>query len=89
MVGRKVIISIHDGVIQDVFCSDPETQVTLVDWGNEEVEPHTPGLVEVRINERRTEWVSVEQITPRPMADLAGTHVQRAIQAAEVADGKS
>ena len=27
-----VIISVHGGLVQDVFCSDPDTRVALVDW---------------------------------------------------------
>ena len=28
----KVVISVYGGVVQDVFCSEPDVQVIVVDW---------------------------------------------------------
>ena len=42
-----VILSVWRGVVQDVFYSHPEVQVTLVDWDVEESYPDAPGIVEI------------------------------------------
>ena len=45
--GTRIVLNVSGGVVQDVFCSDPQADVVLVDWDTDGCDPDTPGLVEV------------------------------------------
>lgn len=84
-----VIINLHGGIVQDVFCSLAEVDVRLVDWDVEGSDQDDPGIVEVALAEDRKRFVFVGGMLANPLDDLAGTDVERALKAAEVQDGQS
>ncbi|MEX2213237.1 MAG: hypothetical protein WD768_03865 [Phycisphaeraceae bacterium] len=55
-----IVISVHGGLVQDVFCSEPDTRVILVDWDQEGQSLGLPGIVEVQCDEMRTPAAVVE-----------------------------
>ena len=77
----QIIISVSGGLVQDVYCSVPDAEVTLVDFDVEGSFWGDPGIVEI-VSGGRPERVFVDQLTPHGMETLAGTDVGQAILAA-------
>jgi len=74
-----VIISVHGGLVQDVFCSDPNTRVVLVDWDQDSHCVGHPGVIE-------SDGKAVA-VVEYPLADfnsLQGTDVERALESAHL-----
>ncbi|MCE9554676.1 MAG: hypothetical protein K8T91_15070 [Planctomycetes bacterium] len=87
MQPTHIIINVHGGTVQDVFCSDSNAHVQIVDWDIQETEPNSPGIVEVEVEHGRQQLAFVGGLVPNPLTHLAGTDVEKALQAAEVLDG--
>ena len=77
----QIVISVSGGLVQDVCCSLPDAQVTLVDFDVEGSFWGDPGIVEI-VSGAHTERVFVDQLTPHGMDTLKGTDVEQAILAA-------
>ena len=77
----QIIINVYGGLVQDVFCSHPEAEVTLVDFDIHANCDDEPGIVMITAGQR-TERAFVDQLSPQPLEALAGTDVERAIDAA-------
>jgi hypothetical protein len=45
--GRLVVIEVSGGVVQEVYCDDPEARIVLIDWDAEGCTVDEPGIVEV------------------------------------------
>ena len=86
MTNTRIILNIHGGTVQDVFCSDPNADVRIVDWDVQECDADAPGIVEVDVEHGRKQSAFVGGLLPNALADLAGTDVEGALQAAELAD---
>ena len=78
-----VIISVHGGLVQDVFCSEPCTRVVLVDWDQEGECVGQPGVIEIESDSRRHAVAVIEYETAK-LADLPGTDVEKALIAAHL-----
>ena len=79
--GPTIVVNVSGGVVQDVFCSAPDTNVLLVDWDVQENDPSSPGVVSLTLHGRsRSAFVSESQA--QPLGKLLNTDVERAIQAA-------
>lgn len=78
-----IIVSVHGGVVQDVFCSDPDVRVVLVDWDQEGEQVGSPGFVEIDSDGRRHAVAVVEYETAK-LSDLPGTDVEKALIAAHL-----
>lgn len=89
MSQTRIILNIHGGSVQDVFCSDANAHVQIVDWDVQESDPDAPGIVEVAVDHSRKQSVFVGGLLLNPLADLVGTDVDRALKAAEVLHGES
>ncbi|MCE9553858.1 MAG: hypothetical protein K8T91_10860 [Planctomycetes bacterium] len=87
MQPTRIILNVHGCTVQDVFCSDPNAHVQIVDWDVSESDADAPGLVEVNVEQGRKQRAFVGGLVPNPLAHLAGTDVEKALQAAEVLDG--
>jgi hypothetical protein len=85
MSKTTIVLNVYGGVVQDVFCSDPTLQVTLVDWDTQGGDASEPGIVEVTTGGDRTQLVYVADLSGNPLADLAGTDVECAVRAAQAA----
>ena len=47
-MAKPIIVSVYGGVVQDVFCSDAEANLTIVDWDTEGASPEQAGVVKVK-----------------------------------------
>jgi hypothetical protein len=83
MPNVQIVISVCGGVVQDVYSSRPEVQVMLVDWDVEESDPDAPGIVEIDTDASSPARAYVADFPTNSLADLAGTNVELAIQAAK------
>ena len=82
MNSTRIVLNVHGGVVQELYCSDPDADVRLVDWDVEESDPDAPGIVEIDTGGDRTQFAYVGALPAHPLTDLAGTDVEQAIQAA-------
>jgi hypothetical protein len=89
MPHMRVIISVHGGSVQDVFCSDAKADVRLIDWDVEESDPDAPGIFEFTTTDGRRRQVFVGGLSANPLNDMAGTDVERALKSAEVPYGQT
>lgn len=78
-----IIISVHGGLVQDVFCSDPEARVVLVDWDQEGEHVGCPGVTEIE-SDGRLNAVAVVEYETAKLTDLPGTDVEKALIAAHL-----
>ena len=78
----KIVLNISGGVLQDVFGSDPATEVILVDWDCEGCSPSDTGIVEIPDGLGGTRLAVVADYPVRPLTDLMGRDVDTAIAAA-------
>ena len=87
MQPTRIILNVHGGTVQDVCCSDANAHVQIVDWDIEQSDPDAPGIVEVQAEQGRKQLTFVGGLLPNSLGDLAGTDVERALQAAEATYG--
>ncbi len=66
----RIVISVEGGQVQDVFCSDPNAQVILVDW-DPEPDPQTARNGFVPGQHRSAPFVGA--FATRPFSDFANT----------------
>ena len=78
----EIIINIHGGVVQEVFASDTDIDVILVDWEVDGQSIDQPDIMEVKHN-HRTLRAFVSRPNARPLYLLAGSEVEAVIDAAE------
>ncbi len=77
-----IILSIYGGLVQDVFCSDPDTRVVFVDWGQEGERVGSPGVVEIE-GDGRQHAIAVFAFEGAKLSDLPGTDVEESLIAAQ------
>ncbi len=82
----QIVVSMCGGVIQDVYCSDPQAQTTIVDWDNEDCEPTANGIFEVQIEDVGKTLVYVADFLTQPMKNISGTDVEKALRASDCQD---
>jgi len=76
-----VVISVHGGLVQDVFCAEPETRVILIDWDQEGQSLGLPGVVEVQCDGKSV-IASVVEYGSASFDAMKDTDVARALEAA-------
>lgn len=79
----QIIVNVFGGIAQDVYCSDPDAQVTIVDWDSEWSSTDDPALVEIVIDGNRRQYALVATYSARPFSDLAGSDIEATLEAAE------
>jgi len=74
----QIVINIQGGVIQEVFCSGPLAELTVVDW---DTEPGDEGVTEVV---HRGETLRAHVVHPIivPLHRLTGSEIEAMIEAA-------
>ena len=77
----EVILVVHGGVVQEVFCSEPDASFILVDWDTAGAPADDPAVVRLR-QAAKTRHVLVQPLAPQPLHELAGSETERAIEAA-------
>lgn len=78
-----IIISMQGGLVQDVFCSNPNTRVVLVDWDQQGEQVGCPGVVEIE-SDGRQHPVAVVEYQAAMLGELSGTDVEKALAAAHL-----
>jgi len=83
MPSLQLVINVYGGLVQEVFCSDPEIAVLLVDWDVEPADAEHPSVVQVPSDSRRSQLAYVAPLAVQALDALHGTQVAAAIDAAE------
>ena len=81
----EIILSIHGGVLQDVYASDPDIDIILVDWDVAGSVPDEEGLVHA-VHNKRLVKAFVSRPNSFPLCDLAGSEIESLINTAEQQD---
>jgi hypothetical protein len=81
MTKPEIILSIHGGVLQDVYASDPEIDIILVDWDVAGAAPDEAGLI-LALHNRQLLRAFVTRPYPFPLQELAGSEIETLIHAA-------
>ena len=76
-----IIVEVHGGVVQNVYCSIPNAKAIIVDWDADGCFPGEDGVVEIELR-GRTQVASVGEMPLSPLEEMAGTDVGLAIDAA-------
>lgn len=76
----QIVVSVRRGCVQNVFCSDPTAQLTVVDWDVDGSRPSVPERVRF---EGEDGYCSADVSHPyvESLASLEKTDVARALQA--------
>ncbi len=85
MPTSQLVINVYGGLVQEVFCSDPEIEVLLVDWDVEPADAEHPSIVHIPADDHRTQPAYVAPLVVQTLDALQGTQVAAAIDAAEQA----
>ena len=80
----QLVINVYGGLVQEVFCSDPEIEVLLVDWDVEAADTEHPSVVHVTADGRRSQPAYVTPLTVQAINALQGTQVAAAIDVAQM-----
>jgi hypothetical protein len=81
MTRPQVIINLHGGLVQNVFCSVSGVQVLVVDWDVEGPFPGEPGIVDVPLATGPCQ-ACVSDFAVASLNELVGTDVEVAVDAA-------
>jgi len=81
LANTAIVISLYRGMVQNVYCSDADAEIVLVDWGIESGDPADTRVVTIQTR-RRVHTAFVQEIIADPIEQLAGTMVERALDAA-------
>ena len=74
----EIVINLQGGVVQEVFCSGPLVELTVVDW---DAEPGDEGVTEV-VHHGETLRANVVHPIILPLHRLAGSEIEAVIEAA-------
>jgi len=77
----QLVINMSGGLVRDVYCSVPGIQVLVVDWDIATAFPGEPGIVNVPVG-TDCGLACVSEMAVERLAQLAGTDVEAAIDAA-------
>jgi hypothetical protein len=77
-----VVVNVSGGIVQDVFCSRPDTRVLVVDWDCQDSDPSDDGIVQVSDRSGRTTLAAVAEFPASPLQMAAGSDVEAALEAA-------
>ena len=83
MPTSQLVINVYGGLVQEVFSSDPDLEVLLVDWDLEPAEAAHPSVVHVLVEGRHSQPAYVTPLSVQTLAALQGTQVAAAIDVAE------
>ncbi len=75
----EIVICVSGGLVQEVFSSDSDIDVTIVDW---DCQGDDEGAVEVS-GQPFPQHAIVAHLNPQPLRHLAGSDTEAAIEAAE------
>lgn len=84
MADARIVLNLLGGVVRDIFSSNREVEITVVDWNTEGCEADAIETVEVRCGDGKRRRAIVTCRAPYRLKDLAGTDVAAALQEAGV-----
>jgi hypothetical protein len=84
MFPPRMVLNIHGGVLQDVYCDHPRAKIILVDWDTEAIDATEEDVVEIADSRGDGRLAAVTAYPVAPLADLAGTDTLAALQAAGI-----
>ncbi len=79
----QLVISVERGRIQEIFCTQAEVEVLLVDWDVDVAEINHPAVVEVSTLGRERALAYVARLPVQPVEALLGSRAATAIETAE------
>ncbi len=77
-----IVINIHGGLVQEVYCDQPLADLVVVDW---DVDSGDEGITETRRGDETLRAYVTHPIV-EPLHRLAGSDVEAVIEAAESRD---
>lgn len=80
----SIVLNIYGGSVQGVFASQPDIEITLVDWDVTGADADHPDVVAVCDTLGRTRHAYVARPMLQPLSELAGSEVEAAVEAAEL-----
>ena len=89
MAKTQIVINVSGGLLQDVFCSDPDADVVLTDWDCEGCDPTDDGIVEVNTADGHARLAHVAEYAAHPFSSLFGTDVATAMDTAGIHFGQA
>jgi hypothetical protein len=84
MATTQLVINVYGGLVQEVFCSDPDLEVLLVDWDVEAADADHPSVVHVPADDHRSQPAYVTPLPVQALDALQGTPIAAAIDVAEL-----
>ena len=78
----EIIISLHFGIVQAIYTSDPDIDITLVDWDAAGATLEDEGLIQT-VHNKRLVRAFVSRPNPSPLHELAGSEIESLIDASE------
>ncbi len=72
--GPRIVVNVSGGVVQDVYCSDPQADLTVVDWDTDGCDLTEGGMVEVG-----RQVAHITGLDAEPLEAMAGTDVGAAL----------
>ena len=81
MIRPQVVICVFGGVVQNVYSSDRDADVIVVDWDVSDMSRKESSTVAVEIDHRAV-LAHVGQLPPTPLHELAGSNLERVVEAA-------
>ncbi|MGE0608441.1 MAG: hypothetical protein AB7O62_15200 [Pirellulales bacterium] len=81
----EIVINVHGGMVQEVFCSEELADLVIVDW--DVTGDSAPGDGVVVATQGRTRHAAVVRPIVYPLWQLAGTEVEAAIEASDQLQG--
>ena len=62
----RIVIEVSGGMVQEVYCDDPNVAVVLVDWDTESCSGDDQGIVTVRDNDDQEHLVHAVEFPTTP-----------------------
>ena len=81
MYRPQLVIHVSGGVVQNVFSSDRDAEIILVDWDVNNASTTESNTVAVELH-HRTVLAHVGPLSPLPLHELAGSDLELAVEAA-------
>lgn len=82
MNSLQLVINVERGRIQEIFCSQSDVEVLLVDWDVDASNADHPAVVEVPTDGRKNALAYVARLSVQSTEALLGSRTEMAIDAA-------
>jgi hypothetical protein len=83
----QIVVSVHGGVVQDVFCSADEAELIMVDWDADLCDSSDRNIARITEPGGDERLAFVSKCLAEPLWTMAGTDVEAAIRNAQAIRG--